>query len=265
MAARGLTDRDGGSADRFGYEWAHYSEILPESRKQLERWLGSTGLASFKGKRILDVGCGMGRNPYWMAVAGAKSILCIDPDERCVALTRDNLKSFSGITVLQRSVYELTPDEVGVFDRVTCIGVLMILDAPAEALTKMWGCVAPGGDLVLWVYGKEGNSLVLPVVEVLRFAGSRMPLSLAHGLAKCLTIAGLPLLKVYPWRTEYYRHLSRLSRRNIESIVFDQMIPRHVAYWDREEIDELLSEIRCKRHIESVQGNSWHIRLTKAE
>src|SRR5262249_37908162 len=35
-----------GSPDRFGYEWATYSTILPESRGQLERWLGSTTLES---------------------------------------------------------------------------------------------------------------------------------------------------------------------------------------------------------------------------
>src|SRR5438093_8402077 len=66
-------ERDGktlrGSPDRFGYEWAVYATILPESKGQLECWLGSTGLASSQGKKILDVGCGMGRNPYWMAKA----------------------------------------------------------------------------------------------------------------------------------------------------------------------------------------------------
>ena len=31
-----------GSPDRFGYEWSTYSAILPESRGQLERWLGPT-------------------------------------------------------------------------------------------------------------------------------------------------------------------------------------------------------------------------------
>ena len=42
------SDRDQesqGSPDRFGYEWVNYSTILPEHKGQLERWLGSTGLA----------------------------------------------------------------------------------------------------------------------------------------------------------------------------------------------------------------------------
>ena len=41
-----MTDKDHqGSPDRFGYEWASYSEILPESKHQLERWLGEHGIA----------------------------------------------------------------------------------------------------------------------------------------------------------------------------------------------------------------------------
>ncbi len=52
-----MTEKDfQGSPDRFGYEWASYSTILPESKGQLERWLGSTGLASFAGKRVVVTG-----------------------------------------------------------------------------------------------------------------------------------------------------------------------------------------------------------------
>lgn len=254
---------EGGSADRFGYEWAHYSEILPESRLQLERWLGSTKLSSFRDKRILDIGCGMGRNPYWMATVGARSITCIDADERCVEVSRVNLSGFSGITVAHASVYELTPTDFGQFDRVTCIGVLMILEDPSEALRRMWECVAPGGDLVLWVYAKEGNRFFLPFITAFRSVGSRMPLPAVRTIAKALTFAALPAVRAIPIRTEYYRHLRRLSRKNVESIIFDQMIPRHVFYWSNAELRQLLSILPCQPHIELVQGNSWHARLTK--
>ena len=256
-------DDSRGSADRFGYEWAHYSEILPESRMQLERWLGSTKLASFRDKTVLDVGCGMGRNPYWMATAGARSITCIDADERCVEVTRSNLSGFTGITATQASVYELTPEDFGQFDRVTCIGVLMILEDPQEALRRMWECVAPGGDLVLWVYAKEGNRLLLPFISALRSVGSRLPLPLVKSMAKVLTVAAVPAFRAIPIRTEYYRHLRTLSRKNVESIIFDQMIPRHAFYWSNSELRELLSILPSALQIELVQGNSWHVRLTK--
>ncbi|MCX7807709.1 MAG: class I SAM-dependent methyltransferase, partial [Deltaproteobacteria bacterium] len=77
-----------GSSDRFGYEWAHYARILPEHERQLSRWMGSTGLASFAGKRVLDVGCGMGRNPFFMLKHGAKEVVAIDIDERSLEAAR---------------------------------------------------------------------------------------------------------------------------------------------------------------------------------
>ena len=84
-----VTDKDHqGSPDRFGYEWASYSEVLPESKRQLERWLGATGLASFAGKRVMDVGCGMGRNPYWFMDAGATSVLAVDVDDGSLGAAR---------------------------------------------------------------------------------------------------------------------------------------------------------------------------------
>src|SRR5512144_444493 len=123
-----------GSPDRFGYEWATYSSILPESRGQLERWLGPTTLASFAGKSVMDVGCGMGRNPYWYVEAGATSVLGVDMDDGSLAAARKNLEKFGNARVLKASAHELDPGVHGTFDRVTCIGVLHHLDEPEGAL-----------------------------------------------------------------------------------------------------------------------------------
>ncbi|MEW5855213.1 MAG: class I SAM-dependent methyltransferase [Myxococcota bacterium] len=252
-----------GSPERFGYEWEHYASILPESRGQLERWLGSTGLASFAGKRVLDVGCGMGRNPYWMLQAGAASVVAVDVDERSLAAARRNLAPFPNATVETRSVYELDPAATGLFDRVTCIGVLHHLQDPEEALRRMWRCVAPGGDLVLWCYGKEGNRLLLPVIQGFRMLGSRLPLPVTHVVAKAASAVLWPALRVLPWRTEYYRNLRKLSFRNVQSIVFDQMLPVTANYWTRQDMKRLISPLGGQTHLELVQGNSWHARVTR--
>jgi SAM-dependent methyltransferase len=254
-----------GSPDRFGYEWAKYSSILPESKQQLERWLGSTGLESSRGKTILDVGCGMGRNPYWMAKAGAAAVLAVDVDDQSLAAARKNLADLANVRVEKISVYDLEPDGIGTFDRVTCIGVLHHLEAPREALARMWRCVAPGGELVLWCYGKEGNRLLLPVILSFRQLGSRLPVALTHVIAKVTTAAIWPALYLVPWRTAYYRNLRTLSFGNVESIVFDQMLPRISHYWSREEMEALIDPLGGHARMEFVQGNSWHVCVTKPE
>jgi 2-polyprenyl-3-methyl-5-hydroxy-6-metoxy-1,4-benzoquinol methylase len=260
-----VTDIDHqGSPDRFGYEWATYSSILPESKHQLERWLGSTGLSSFANKRVLDVGCGMGRNPYWYVDAGATSVLAVDVDDGSLGAARKNLAPFTNAKVEKCSVYDLDPKNVGRFDRVTCVGVLHHLaDAPG-ALERMWSCVEPGGDLVLWCYGKEGNRLILPVIQALRAFGSRAPIGVSHAVAKAITAAAWPVIKVAPFRTEYYRYIRSLSFRNVESIIFDQMLPRIANYYTEAEMRALVRGLPgAQPFIERVQGNSWHARVTK--
>lgn len=253
-----------GSPERFGYEWATYSEILPESKQQLERWLGSTGLSSFANKRVLDVGCGMGRNPYWYVNAGASSVLAVDVDDGSLAAARRNLAPFANAKVEKRSVYDLDPEVLGRFERVTCIGVLHHLADPRTALERMWACVEPGGELVLWCYGKEGNRLILPVIEAFRAIGSRAPIAMSHALAKAVTAVAWPMMKVAPVRTEYYRYLRSLSFRNVESIIFDQMLPRIAHYYTEADMRSLVRPLPgASPFIERVQGNSWHARITK--
>lgn len=254
----------GGSPDRFGYEWSTYSMILPESKGQLERWLGSTGLASFAGKRVLDVGCGMGRNPFWFVDAGAASVLGVDIDDGSLAAAKKNLAPFGNARVEKCSAYDLSPQLHGTFDRVTCIGVLHHLPDAETALAKMWSCVAPGGDLVLWCYAKEGNRLLLPVIQSLRAVGSRVPLPVCHAIAKGITFAAWPAIRFVPWGTEYYRRLRSLSFKNVESIVFDQMLPRTSHYWTGEEMRALVGRLDGgEPTVEFVQGNSWHARVVK--
>jgi len=253
-----------GSPDRFGYEWASYSEVLPESKRQLERWLGATGLGSFKGKRVMDVGCGMGRNPYWFIDAGAASVLAVDVDEGSLGSARKNLAPFANAKVEKHSVYELDPKTVGRFDRVTCIGVLHHLEDPVSALDHMWSCVEPGGDLVLWCYGKEGNRLILPVIQALRAVGSRAPIGVSHVIAKSIAAAAWPVMKVAPFRTDYYRWVRTLSFRNVESIIFDQMLPRISNYWTKADMHGLVDRLPGgSPFVQQVQGNSWHVRVAK--
>ena len=96
-----------------------------------------------------------------------------------------------------------TPPAHGLFDRVTCVGVLHHLADPELALARMWAMVRPGGDLVLWCYAREGNRLIIPAVQALRAVGARAPIGLTHHLARLVTLVAWPLLKFLPWRTEY--------------------------------------------------------------
>ena len=75
-----------GSADRFGWEWATYAEILPEYEEQFRRWTVHLRPEDWRGKSFLDVGCGMGRNSYWPMKYGAREGVAVDIDDRSLAV-----------------------------------------------------------------------------------------------------------------------------------------------------------------------------------
>jgi len=75
----------GGSSERFGYEWDTYASIFPEYEEQFRRWLPFFSPDDWRGKRFIDVGCGMGRNSFWPMKYGATGGVAVDIDERSLA------------------------------------------------------------------------------------------------------------------------------------------------------------------------------------
>jgi hypothetical protein len=105
---------------------------------------------------------------------------------------------------------------------------------------------------------------MLPVIQTFRALGSRLPIGATHGVAKVVTALAWPAIKVLPFRTDYYRKLRTLSFKNVESIIFDQMLPHIANYWTRADMERLTGALAGGRpRIEFVQGNSWHANVTK--
>ena len=80
-----------------------------------------------------------------------------------------------------------------------------------------------------------------------------------------MTVVAWPAFKILPWRNSYYRTLKKLSFKNVESIIFDQMLPHIAHYWTRADMERLCGQLAGGTpHIEFVQGNSWHATITRA-
>lgn len=245
-----------GTQHQFGYEWERYTEILPLHREQFRRWIAPFPEDGFAGKRFLDVGCGMGRNSYWALQNGAASGLAIDYDERTVAAARTNLADYPQCEVRFESIYDLAERES--VDVAFSIGVIHHLAQPRKAVEKMVEALKPGGSLVLWVYGREGNELYLSVIDPLRkLVTSRVPVGVTHGLAKAMTVGLLGYLAL-PHQREYEKLLRGHSFRQLELIVLDQLIPSIASYWTREETLSLVEGLPVEDvQISHTNGMSW--------
>ena len=254
----GLTARDvAGSPDRFGYEWNAYAEILPEYEEQFRRWTAHLAPEDWRGKSFLDVGCGMGRNSIWPMRYGAAFGCAVDVDERSLAAARRNLASFPEVEVMRVSAYDLPFAER--FDIVFSIGVIHHLEHPELALKRMVRAAKPGGRVLIWVYGREGNLWLIRLLNPLRQSlFSRLPVALVHHLSLYPAVLLWALLRLGLRPTVYFRLLATFGFRHLRSIVFDQMLPRIAHYWPRRTVFELmegagLGDVRVAR----VNGMSW--------
>ena len=230
-----------GSPERFGYEWHNYAELRPEYREQFRRWTVHLSPEDWRGKVFLDVGCGMGRNSYWPMTFGAAGGVAIDVDRRSLAAARRTLAQFPEVVVRELSAYAIPADQR--FDIVFSIGVIHHLEAPEKALAAMVGAAKPGGKVLIWVYGRENNGLIVHLLTPLRkLLFSRLPIGLVHHLSLYPSLGLWLALRLGLNGTEYLRLLRRLPFRHLRSIVFDQMLPKIANYWREETVAAMMRE-----------------------
>jgi SAM-dependent methyltransferase len=209
--------------------------------------------------RFVDGGCGIGRNSHWPMTYGAAGGLAVDVDERTLGRARMNLAPFTNVEVREQSIYDIA--EADTFDIAFSIGVVHHLSDPDAAVARLTRAVKPGGQVLLWLYGRENNGWIVHLFNPLRHAlFSRMPLRLAHVLSWPLTALLWCALRVGFPPGAYYRLIRQFSFEHLRAIVFDHMIPRIALYYTRPEAEALLTragltDIRATW----VNENSWSV------
>lgn len=252
------------SEDRFGYEWNKYSTVHPRYEEQFRNWIGGITPADFVGKRVLDAGCGMGRNSYWPLRYGARSVLAFDNDEKSLASAKKTLAEFPNATVERHNLSTLPWESE--FDIVMCIGVLHHLRNPALALANMVRALAPGGTLVIWVYSYEGNEWIVRFVDPVRkHITSRLPLPLVHALSYFCSVPLWLFVRLCKGPTPYFAQLATFDFWHVHSIVFDQLIPEVANYWRKEEVESLASKVPLSKFAvkKPDNGMGWILTGTK--
>lgn len=118
----------------------------PVYQNTLGKILGKKEYAIFKGlqvnkeTRILDVGCGNGRNfLYPLAEVDFKNVTGCDP------FLNDTIKYENGLTIKKCSVYEME----GSYDIITYHHAFEHLPDPLENLEKVYKLLAPGGVCII--------------------------------------------------------------------------------------------------------------------
>jgi len=141
----------------FGRNWSEFAELIDDARAAqaragLERLAGRDAL---RGKTFLDIGCGSGIHSLAALELGAARVLAVDLDPKSVATSRAVLSRFcpdADWEVREQSVFDLDPQQLGVFDVVYAWGSLHHTGALHEAWRNAARLVAPHGLLIVAVY-----------------------------------------------------------------------------------------------------------------
>jgi ubiquinone/menaquinone biosynthesis C-methylase UbiE len=150
--------------------WGPYNEeLFNQSVELFQRRLQIHGFDSswFKGKKVLDAGCGGGRNTIAMATLGATQANGIDLGKAGIAdaTRRAQQRGLNQCSFKYASIHDIPLADESL-DMVWCAGVLMITADEERALNELARVTKKGGYLYLLVYATEG--MRWPLINVLR-------------------------------------------------------------------------------------------------
>ena len=109
--------------------------------------------ASWKGKRVLEIGCGIGKD-FSRFVAGGAIATAIDMSIESLKLTKERLKVFGLNGKLCMADAENLPFKNNVFDLVFSWGVLHHTPNTQKAISEAHRCAKPGGKAIIMLYKK---------------------------------------------------------------------------------------------------------------
>ncbi len=156
----------------FDFQWANipqgrYMLENPEFRKEAAGYVQQfSGLPAswFPGKKVIDVGCGLGRYSWAMCTMGAE-VLSVDQSAAGLKRVTEACKDYP--THRTRQVDLLRPLDIAEqFDLVWCFGVLHHTGDTYGAFKRIAPLVKPGGHIFLMLYGLPRPEFVSDYAEI---------------------------------------------------------------------------------------------------
>src|SRR4051812_14058571 len=184
--------------DSFGYEWTklypEHGHTNPEWQAERDIFLEYTRTvpSDFKGRLIIDAGCGNGRYAKLANDWGAR-VVAVDISD-AVEIASVNVADRPGVDVVQADLFKL-PFRPDTFDAAYSVGVLHHTPDAKGAFMSIKGLVKRGGWFGIFIHA-QGNRVLYFMNRKLRGWTSRASYRTTWNFSLFLTGAGKVLEKI---------------------------------------------------------------------
>lgn len=256
----------------FARNWDAFNDVILDREtlndELFRDWIAPVDPQTFKGKLVLEPGCGMGR---WLRVAatyGPRTLIGVDYSPVAYTAQR-NVRELRNVHVIRADILRLPLKQR--IESAYCLGVVHHTPEPARTFDALVDVLAPGGQINVWVYGKEGNGWIMRWVNPIRLRlTSKLPHRLLAVISKALALplylAAAAAVKVprLPYG-EYLRYLRRYPFHYMSHIVYDHLVPEIAHYISREELEDWGRKRSLEFSISGRNGNSWRLLATRTK
>lgn len=264
-----------GTADRafapdiqatFGAEWRAFPRVLPEHAQEFAQYFDIVDLQRVAGKRVMDLGCGIGRWSYFLKDR-AREVVLVDFSE-AIFVARQNLDQAPNALFFLADLTAL-PFRRDCADLVVCLGVLHHLPIDALDATRKLERYAP--ELLIYLYSALDarpayQRALLHIVTGVRMLVSRVESPSFRNAFTWLAAATLywPLIALgdllRPFglsnRVPLYEFYARKSAERVRQDVYDRFFTRIEQRVTRQQVLALRDTFA--RITVSEQIPQWH-------
>ncbi|MCR4378625.1 MAG: class I SAM-dependent methyltransferase [Rhodospirillales bacterium] len=247
----------------FGTQWTTYDNTdgYFGSAELLADFIKPFDTSHFTNARVADIGSGTGRFAAGLLEMGAKHVYAVEPSQ-AISVIENRFEGDPRITALNIQGAAL-PRDLNL-DFIISIGVVHHIPTPEPVIKAAYEALKPGGQFIVWLYGKEGSRAYLALALPLRLISRCMTSKMVAGLAWLLEFplwGYIQVAKRWPWSLPLKAYmtgvLDKIPKDKRRLVIYDQLKPAYAKYYTRDEASALLHLAPFSVEIHDRMGYSW--------